>query len=782
MKGAQNDQIDLRSLFRKLLSKWYLFVICVGIAGTLAVAYLKTATRIYAIEATMLMKDESGGPSSGKTEFMKGMGFFGSNGEIEDQIAVLTSRTNIRTTLKRLDFDISYYETNNFRTSEKYDYPPFYIELDSSSMQVVGVSIFIEPHLNDSGRVDSYRVKAKGENVEMYALRSQEVADEYINKFEIDTVFPVGVPFIGDHLAFEIEFPEDRVYESEEYFFRINSLSGMVGSWRGNLLVKPLSKESNVIVIASKHSVVNKGVNFINKLMDTYIETELYKRQQKGLKTISFIDGQIGNISDSLRAAEDTLQSFRLESQVVDVGTTSQDLFEKKNKLEDERAQILVRKRYYVYIRDYMQQNDDVRNVVAPSSAGIDDPMLNKLLLDLADLIIRRSSMDAKISNPQLIIIERQIANIKTNLRENVQGLISQSEISLREVNGRIGRINSQFSKLPENERRLVDIERRFEFSDNIYNYLLEKRTEAGIAIASDQIDKSIVDPAVKVGRKPISPDTKSTLGLAIIIGLMIPVGFIVIKDFFNDKIMSVEELKRSSQIPVLASIVRTTKKSKRIHPDEPKTMLAESFRTARINLQYLNLGAKRKVIGVTSSTSGEGKTFCSTNLATVLAMSGKRTIIVDTDMRKPKVASTLGLKNDVGLSTYLVGEAQLNDIITPSEIEGLDVIPAGPIPPNPLDLLENPRLNEMMTILSDTYDQVIVDASPIGLVSEYFIVMSNVDITLYVARYNYTKRHLLNTINELYSEEKVANINLLFNDVKGGNSYGTSGYGYYES
>ena len=782
MKGGQNDQIDLRSLFSKLLSKWYLFVICVGITGALAVSYLKTATRIYAIEATMLMKDESGGPSSGKTEFMKGMGFFGSNGEIEDQIAVLTSRTNIRTTLKRLDFDISYYETNNFRTTEKYDYPPFYVELDSSSMQVVGMSIYIEPHLNDSGKVDSYRVKAKGENVEMYALRSQEVADEYINKYEIDTVFPVGVPFIGDHLAFEIEFPEDRVYEAEEYFFRINSLSGMVGSWRGNLLVKPLSKESNVIVIASKHSVVNKGVNFINKLMDTYIETELYKRQQKGLKTISFIDGQIGNISDSLRAAEDTLQSFRLESQVVDVGTTSQDLFEKKNKLEDERAQILVRKRYYAYIRDYMQQNDDVRNVVAPSSAGIDDPMLNKLLLDLADLIIRRSSMDAKISNPQLIIIERQIANIKTNLRENVQGLISQSEISLREVNGRIGRINSQFSKLPENERRLVDIERRFEFSDNIYNYLLEKRTEAGIAIASDQIDKSIVDPAVKVGRKPISPDTRSTLGLAIIIGLMIPVGFIVIKDFFNDKIMSVEELKRSSRIPVLASIVRTTKKSKRIRPNEPKTMLAESFRTARINLQYLNPGATRKVIGVTSSTSGEGKTFCSTNLATVLAMSGKRTVIVDTDMRKPKVASTLGLKNDVGLSTYLVGEAQLKDIITPSDIEGLDVIPAGPIPPNPLDLLENPRLKEMMTILSDTYDQVIVDASPIGLVSEYFIVMSNVDITLYVARYNYTKRQMLNTINELYSEEKVANINLLFNDVKGGNSYGASGYGYYES
>lgn len=778
MKEVQNDQIDLRAIFNKLLKKWYLFVICVGIAGAMAVAYLKTAQRIYLVEASMLMKDESSNASSGTQEFMKGMSFFGSQGEIEDQIAVLTSRANVEKTMKRLDFDLSYYQTENFRTTEEYDYPSFYIKLDSSSMQIINVPIHIEPILNDTGGVSSYRVKAEGENVELYALRTQKVVDEYIKELKIDTIFDAGQPFVGNNLSFSIEFPLDRIYEADDYFFTISSLSGMVEGYRSSLMVEPLSKESNVIKITTHSENVSKGVNLINKLMETYIESELYKRQQKGLKTISFIDGQIGSISDSLEAAEDTLQQFRSESRVVDVETTSQDLFQRQNKLEDERREISQRKNYYTYIRDYMRENDDVRNVVAPSSAGIDDPMLNKLLSDLTDLIIRRSSMDAKISNPQLIIIERQIGNIKTNLLENVRGLISQSDIQLAEVNKQLGRIHGQFSKLPENERKLVDIQRRFEFSDNIYNYLMEKRTEAGIAIASDQIDKSIVDTAVRVGKQPISPDNKTVFGLAIILGMLVPIGFIVVKDFFNDKFNNLEELKRATKIPVLGSIAHTNKKSKRVHPDEPKTMLAESFRTARINLQYLNPGADRKFIGMTSSTSGEGKTFCACNLATVLAMSGKRTIVVDTDMRKPKVAVTLGLQAEKGLSTYLVGEASLDDVLIKSDIDGLDVIPAGPIPPNPLDLLEDPRLKEMFATLSERYDHIIVDASPIGLVSEYWIVMSNVDITLYVVRENYTKRHLLDTIKELFAEEKVAHLNLLYNDVKA--TEGT-GYGYYE-
>lgn len=258
MKEAQNDQIDLRSIFNKLLRNWYWFVLCVGVAGALAVAYLKTAPRIYAIEATMLMKDETSDPSSSKQEFMKGMGVFGSNGEIEDQIAVLTSRSNISKTLKRLDFDISYYETKNFRTVEKYDYPPFYIKLDSASMQIVHVPIYVEPHLNDSGRVVSYRIRSEGKNIETYAIRSQEVSDEFLKEIYIDTTFEVGVPFIANHLAFDIEFPEDRIYDADEYYFTINSLEGLVQSFRSDISVEPLSKESNVIVISSQLPVVTE--------------------------------------------------------------------------------------------------------------------------------------------------------------------------------------------------------------------------------------------------------------------------------------------------------------------------------------------------------------------------------------------------------------------------------------------------------------------------------------------------------------------------------------------
>jgi capsular exopolysaccharide synthesis family protein len=219
--------------------------------------------------------------------------------------------------------------------------------------------------------------------------------------------------------------------------------------------------------------------------------------------------------------------------------------------------------------------------------------------------------------------------------------------------------------------------------------------------------------------------------------------------------------------------------KRKRVTPDEPKSMLAESFRTARINLQYLNMGAPRQVIGFTSSTSGEGKSFCALNMATVMAISGKRTLLIDADMRRPRVAELLELGEGPGLSNFLIGESRLEDIIRRSDIPGLDVVPAGPIPPNPLELVETPRLGEMFQALRGRYDQIVVDASPMGLVSEFVVLTRHIDVTMYVVRRGFTRRGALRTVNEMVQQGKLTNVDILFNDVKPGAGYG-DGYGYY--
>ncbi|MBK9177286.1 MAG: polysaccharide biosynthesis tyrosine autokinase [Flavobacteriales bacterium] len=308
-----------------------------------------------------------------------------------------------------------------------------------------------------------------------------------------------------------------------------------------------------------------------------------------------------------------------------------------------------------------------------------------------------------------------------------------------------------------------------------VYTYLMEKKAEAGIAIASDEVDKSIVDDARVVGGAAVGPSKKVVLGGAIFIGLLIPVLIILVRDFFNDRISSLEELKRATPLAVLAVIPAS--KRKRVLPNEPKSLLAESFRTARINLQYLNANAPRQVIGFTSGTSGEGKTFCAVNLATVLALSGKKVLLVDADMRRPNVVKAMDLPDGPGLSTWLIGEATVGDIVKPSDVPGLDVIGAGPIPPNPGELAESQRMGELLTLMRGQYDHIIIDASPIGLVSEFVVLMGHLDVTLYVVRERLTRRSALRAINELTALGKLGRVDILLNDMKADKA---DGYGYY--
>ncbi|MCB0769800.1 MAG: polysaccharide biosynthesis tyrosine autokinase [Flavobacteriales bacterium] len=775
MSSASNDTIDLRAIFRKIRAKWWWFMLSVPFCLALGVVYIKTTPKEYLIEAVMLLGEEKRTGFGGNDEFIKGTAYLSNSTELEDKLTVLTSTTNMTRTLQRLDFGVSYFETKNFLTTEKFDYPPFIVKLDSVSVQVIDIPIHVSVDLP----AGTYTVKAEGKNVRLYNVQKQEVLADYIPEYKLEQTVPVDTPFVGDHLSFRISFPEDRTYDDgTTYHFVLKSLEDLVSSYQDRTGAAQLSKESNIVNLAIQGEAITKEVTFLNKLMETYIEGELYKQQQKGIKTIAFIDDQIGSVSDSLQKVESTMESFRgVSGGMMNASTTSDALFQERSRLEDERSLVLRRRNYCASVLEKVRSSSDLRNVPAPSSSGIDDPVLNNLVIEItrlsADLAAQNLATGAR-SNPTVIAMERKVKNLTASLAQTAESLVEQAEMSLDEVNRRLGSINYQFNQLPENERRLVNIERKFKLSDNLYNYLMEKRAEAGIAIASDQVDKSVVDPAHVSGRKPVAPRKGILLGGAFVLGLLLPIGFIFIRDLIRDRIDDLDELKRLSKLPVLAVIPAS--KRKRVLPDEPKSMLAESFRTARVNLQYLNPNTERQVIGMTSSSSGEGKTFCAVNLSTVMAQADKRTLLLDADMRRPNVMRTLGMKDELGLSTWLIGEAGIDQLIKKTDIPGLDVIGAGPIPPNPLELAESPRMAELIGTLRTRYDHVIIDASPLGLVSEYVLLMRLVDVTLYVVREGRTERGALRMINEMVAENKAQHVDLLLNDVKSR----SDGYGYY--
>ncbi len=776
MSASTSDTIDLRAVFRKVRAKWWWFLLSVPFCMALALFYLKTTPKRYEVHSVMLLGEKKRSGFGNNEEFIKGTSYLSNSSDMEDKIAMLTSNRMMTSTLQRLGFGITYYETEFFKTQERYLYPPFYVKLDSVAVQVIDIPVYVSVDTV----AHAYRVKAKGKNVRLYNVQTQEILPESLPKYELDQTVPMDSAFVGDHLSFRITFPEDRTYKKNtDYFFVLNSLTDLVASYQNSTVATQLSKESNIVTLSIQAEVVAKGATYLNKLMETYIDFELDKQQQKGIKTIDFIDKQIGSVSDSLQKVESSMQSFRGTSGgMMSASNSSEALFEERSRLEDERSLIMRRRNYCASVLDKIRSSSDLRNVPAPSSSGIDDPVLNNLVIEItrlsADLAAQNLSTGSR-SNPTVIAMERKIKNLTASLAQTAESLVDQAEMSLAEVNSRLGRTNYQYNQLPEQERQLVNIERKFKLSDNLYNYLMEKRAEAGIAIASDQVDKSVVDEARMKGFKHSSPSAGKILGGALFLGLFFPIGLILLRDLIRDRIDDVEELKRVSKLPVLAVI--PSSKRKRVLPDEPKSILAESFRTARVNLQYLNPNTARQVIGFTSSSSGEGKTFCAVNLATVMAQSGKRTVLVDADMRRPNVLKMLEMTEAAGLSTWLIGEAGLDQLIQRTNIPGLDVIGSGPIPPNPLDLAESPRMAELITSLRSRYDQIIIDASPLGLVSEYVLLMQLVDVTLYVVREGKTGRSALRMINDRVAENKVHNVDLLFNDAKGQNG---DGYGYY--
>lgn len=768
-----DGKINIKQILRKLLSRWYFFLIALIITMPLAYVYNKLSPRQYFVKASLLLKSETqtGGMESEK--FLKGMNLYTSQTGIEDEIGILKSYSMVERAMRELDFGISYYTKKNFIKEEKYGDSPFTIELDSVVNQIIDVPIFVE--LISSTR---YKVRVSGKNVSTYNFYTNQV-ESIIDRVEIEEEVPLDKPFVNKYLSFKIKFNDLYKTDKEtETYFVLRRIQSLTEGYQSKLNIEPISLESYIVELSLKGGVAAKEKVFLNKLLEVYLRNELYKKNQLGLKTIQFIDNQLSGVSDTLKQVEGSLELFRSRNNILDINSTAENLNRNLDKLESDKADMESKLKYYQFIANSLQTDNRLSEIVAPSALGLNDPVLNNLLLELSKLNQERTelSYNAKENNPLAEIVEQKIKNTKKSLVENVKNMIDVTTIALTDLNNRVFQIRRNLNVLPKNERELVNIQRRFDFNDNVYNYLLEKRAEAGIAIASNSVEKTIVDRPYQVGGGPVSPNTRLIYMLAMVAGVGMAIGLILIKDMLNDNIITHEDVEQNTKIPFIGSIAHANKREQSMIVAHARSPIGESFRSLRVNLQYLTLGKNANVIGITSSRESEGKTFCSVNLAAVMAYSGRRTVLIDTDMRRPRVASYFQLKNRKGLSNFLVGDGSIKEIINNTEHKGFDVIGSGPIPPNPIDLIGNPRMEELINTLKQTYSTIILDSPPLGYVSEYIILMKYTDANLYIVRSDYTNRNSLAKINKLYERKKITNVSILLNDAKATKN---SGYGY---
>ena len=789
-RPPQNDEIDLKKYLYLFLEYWYLFLLITFVTVGIAWFINSNQVREYKVAASLLIEDEKSqvnpwGTGTGGADVTSGFGLFPSMKNLQNQTLILQSYSQVMRTIKALDFEVTYLKDELIRDKEVYHASPYIIEFDRSRPQLLGVTFTVDK--DDNGRM-ILRGRATGDRVETYNYSTGEItpADGFE---EFEREITPGTMIANDNFAFivrenpEIPFSGD----SNSWYFRFNSYDGLVEQWRKRMTLEPMDREASMVELSIETDCPGKAKAFLDTHLEMYLQRTLERKNQFASNTIEFIDRQLTAISDSLGVTEMELQDYRKANEVVDLSFQAQQLFEQARELETRKADISIQADYFSYLTTYLEKEREAGDLLAPSVMGIEDPLLNSLVLELNEMAAQKIALQGSGEgvNPYTRTIDAQIKSAREALLESARNLANSNELAMSDINARLSSLMAEVRTLPETERELFGIERRFKLNDYIYTYLLQRRAEAQIAKASNAPDNEIIDLARIIG-EPIRPKGSMNYLIGLLLGLGIPGIGLILFEAFNNRVTTEDDIKRITDLPVAGHIIHSEFSFQEVVLRNPQSHLAESFRSLRTRLQFFTKDKQNPVILITSTMPAEGKTFSAINLASAYSIAGKKTVLVGFDLRKPKIYEDFGLDNGRGVSTFLIGRDTIEGIINETEFDNLSIIAAGPIPPNPAELSDSERTGELFRELKKRFDYIIVDSAPIGTVSDTYALANIADATILLVRHNRTVKGMLrNTINDARFNG-LNNLSLLMNDINESRAlYGYTysyRYGYYSS
>ncbi|MBK9356490.1 MAG: polysaccharide biosynthesis tyrosine autokinase [Bacteroidales bacterium] len=783
------QKTDYKDLIFKLLRQKHWFIISAVVFIGITYIFNKLTVPQYRNQTVLLLKEEEKNSFLTSQDIMQGFGLFGANQNIENELGVLQSFSLINSAITQLNLEVTIFKENyHFGNVLKYDFlkddkeiygkPPVQISIDKSNIQPINLPIYFKI-LNDK----EVMIETFGFNVQMYDYLVDDVV------FLADTVRIKGVYKFGDEIKgkyfnFKVHLLDKQSIaqlQKEKTYFVFNNLNALTLMSQASISAVNTSKTSSLVVITMSGDNKYKISDFLNTLSNAYLERNLEKKNRIAINTVKFIDSQISEVSDSLTFAESKLQRFRTNNQVMDISYQGQQSIEQMSQLESEKAILMVQQKYYNYIKGYFEKNKDMSDLVAPASMNVQDPLLNQMISQLITLNSERTNLlnQGNVKNLRLNTIEVQVSNLKKTILENILSNAATTDIALQDINNRAAKISSTMSRLPSTERQLFGIERTFKLNDAIYTFLLQKRSEAQIARASNTPDYEVIDPARHVTTALIYPKKTLNYIIAILAGLVLPFVIIVLGDFLNMKITSKKEIENLSSLPIIGHVFHNDTKNKIVISEATNSPISESFRSIRTNLQFYSRGIDKQVILITSSYSGEGKSFIAQNLASVFALFGKKTLLIGFDLRRPKLYQDFNLSNKTGISTALINKAAISEIIQPTLIQNLDFISAGPIPPNPLELIASEKTDQVFSELRKIYDYIIIDSPPVGVVSDAYLLMKYSDVNLYTVRQGFTNKEAFTTNTKHMLQKNIPHVSIVINDVKARGMLYDYGYEY---
>ena len=751
-------QIDFLGMFKSfVLNKWYIYLVCGAISLGLAYIIYKKLQPVYQITSKLLIREREENSGSDDDFIKRNLLLSATSDKASNDIEILTSFSLMTSVVEKLGLETRYYWKD--KLTERDAYGNFPIVVDTFSLNLIENTAFEITPLNKY--TFKFSQGAKSENHNFGQLFSNEFGKFRISRVESSQLAPGK--------TMHIEFL-DAQKVARKY---LDNLNIELSSEKNN---------SSVRVLTLMDEVPQRGIDVLNCLMEKFDEVKSQANTEITLKTLELLDGRIQDISMELESAESTLEAFKLNNEII--SSTTADLETTLGDVKDltkEQRNLELQSRMLQSISSELRDTSDNFKML-PINPSLYDGKVLSLIQPYNDLVLQRERllMSGQPSNPVVQSTNQKLRSLRNSIISAIGNMQDDIALNLSKLQNQYDKSNNRLRSVPMKERGLTDKMRTQGIKENLYVYLLQKREEASMALVSDYANSLLVDPPYS-SIDPVGPKKVQIFAGAGLAGMAIPFFLIVLLDFFKGAVRTEKDIKQIlPENRILGVINHQNKKSQQLLLGDPQNLATERFRTIRTNLQFYNR-EKTKCIMVTSSTSNEGKTFVATNLAQSFALGKRNTIVVDFDLRRPSVNKYFGGNPEIGLSNFFLKELNLDEVIQiSSEIPNLHFISGGPVIVNLLEMISEEQLSELFARLKEKYEVIIIDCSPIGIISDSILLNKYVDKSLFVIRSSYTKKVMIEKAKEFFDQHKLVNPSIIFNGVKKQNdAYGYT-YGHY--
>ncbi len=744
----EGRSFDLKEKLGKLLFHWPLFVICVAACLALAYIHLRSAVPVYTVKAKLLIKN-----SAGTETALAEKELFKSTKMIANELEILKSRTLMKRVVSDLQLWVNYERVGEYKTTDLYANTPVRFRLLIPAGRLGGQTI--EIRILDSL---SFQLRQPRSWVRVPFSRTLR------NQFGTWKLEPTG---------------DLARYAGQTVRIRLNDPDWVTHQYMGSVSANLTIDESTVVDLTIRDHVPERAENILNRLIVVYNLAAVADRNKVSESSLRFIEDRLASITGELNAVERNVAGYKSSRGLTDISSKSQIFLDNVKTNDAKLNEVQLQLQVISEIEKYISTDNPG---LAPATVGITDPVLLGLINRLMALQAQKDKMLATTpeTNPIFEPIDRQINTTKSSIAENIRGIKN----SLRVTQGQLNNFNSSFKasirEIPGQEREFISIKRQQSIKEDLYIYLLQKREEAAVSYASTVSGSRVVDPAYYVAQQSVNKPY--TYAMAFILGLILPAGLIFARDLMNNRVMTAGDIQETVPAPILCELSYQLGDSPLVVDGNPGRIIGEQFRALRTNLRYVH-GRKPggKITLLTSGMSGDGKSFVACNLGLALASAGRKTVILELDFRKPAIMKSFGLDNQTGLSSFLIGSASREEIIRQSgKNPHLFLIGAGPVPPNPSELLERQEMEDLVSWLRANFDEILIDSPPVLLVTDALILSRFSDAVLYVVRQNYTYKSQLSQLRQLHKEQKLLRLSIIFNGVERQENH--YGYAYYHA